>query len=254
MIRRFAAIAGELALGSVCAGCEGEPGLLCAECHAELHGPAGVIRSVPAGSQPAPTSGAPPAAVPVHLPVTAVAEYAGPVRDVILAHKERGRLGLARPLGDALATAVVALIEDVPGVLDEAPVALVPVPSTRSVVRQRGHDPLGRLARHSATVLRRVGYECAVVPALRHQRRVADQAGLGTEARHANLDHALTVRRSADTVLAGRLVVVVDDVITTGATLGEAARALTSAGHLPSGAAVIANTSGVLGADPTATR
>ena len=66
----------------------------------------------------------------------------------------------------------------------------------------------------------------ALVP----RRRVADQAGLGARARAVNLEHALAVRPRWATVVAGASCVVVDDVLTTGATLVEATRALRSGG------------------------
>lgn len=224
----MAAAAAELVLGSVCAGCSGAPGLICSDCRDVLHGPARLV-DVPAA----------------RLRVAAAAEYAGPARSAVLAHKEDGRLGLASPLGDAVATSVAALLESPGGcpTCGERAVALVPVPSTRPAVRRRGHDPLARTARRAATVLRRVGYDCTVVPALRHRRKVEDQAGLDAAARHANLASALEVRRLAGRLLTPRCVVVVDDVATTGATLAESSRALTVAGCPPCGAAVIAVTS-----------
>jgi predicted amidophosphoribosyltransferase len=164
--------------------------------------------------------------------------YGGPVRAAVLAHKEQGRLALARPLGDVLARAVAQLLTV--SKLDHRPVALVPAPSARAAIRQRGHDPLLRITRRAAIVLRRDGLDCAVVPALRHRRRVSDQAGLGQIARLANLHGSMIVRSGAATLLTGRSVVIVDDVVTTGATIGEAVRAVRRFGHDPCGAAVIA--------------
>jgi predicted amidophosphoribosyltransferase len=196
------------------------------------------------------------------IPVAAVAEYAGPPRGIVLSHKERARLALARPLGDALATSVVAVLESGAGcpLCGSRAVALVPVPSTRGAVRRRGHDPLARAGRRAAVLLRRVGYGCSVVPALRHRRAVADQAGLDAAARRENLASALGLRAQSTNLLAHRCVVLVDDVVTTGATLSEAARALRAYGIEPCGAAVIAATPrrgpsfGVLGAGRSSTR
>jgi len=76
------------------------------------------------------------------------------------------------------------------------------------------------------------------VPALEHRRRVADQAGLTATDRAANLTGALQARLD----LHGVRVIIVDDVVTTGATLAEAARALRAAGAEVLAAAVIAAT------------
>ncbi len=223
-LRRFVTTVADLALGSVCAGCAAAPGLLCDPCRAELARPAWLERTLPGD-----------------LRVAAVTIYGGVPRSVVLAHKERGRLALAGPLGDALAVAVAAVIE-AGGCArcGSRPVGLVPAPSARSAVRHRGHDPMLRVARRASTILRRAGHACLVVPAMRHRRRVSDQAGLGQAARLANLREALTVRGPSTRLLAGACVVVVDDVVTTGATLAESARALQAASLRPCGAAVVA--------------
>jgi predicted amidophosphoribosyltransferase len=75
---------------------------------------------------------------------------------------------------------------------------------------------------------------------LRAARTVEDQAGLSSRARSANLDHAFTV--AGRTNVRGLAVIVVDDIITTGSTASEAARALGAAGATVLGVAVIAAT------------
>ncbi|MGL5862887.1 MAG: ComF family protein, partial [Phycicoccus sp.] len=69
-----------------------------------------------------------------------------------------------------------------------------------------------------------------VAAVLRHTRRVADQAGLGRADRAANLAGALAVAPRKRRLVTGAVCLVVDDVVTTGATLTEAARALGAAG------------------------
>jgi predicted amidophosphoribosyltransferase len=238
----LAAAVAELAFGSVCAGCEGSPGLLCQDCRDRLRQPAALV-PVDVGAILR-QSTASDAVDFRKIPVAAVAEYAGPARGIVLGHKERARLALARPLGEALATSVVAMLESGAGcpMCGSRAIAIVPVPSARRAVRRRGHDPLARASRRAAVLLRRVGYDCAVVPTLRHRRAVADQAGLDAAARRANLASALDVRPVGLGLLAGRCVVLVDDVVTTGATLSEASRALAAAGIQPCGAGVIAAT------------
>lgn len=203
----------DLVLPTACEGC-GCPGReLCDTCRAELLAP-------PFGRHS-------PTPRPQGLPSLVVARsYDGVAKAVLLGHKERGRLRLVRPLGAALGGALLEL---------ELPpsTVLVPVPSSRAAVRARGHDHARRLATAAgrATGLR-------VVPLLVPARAVADQSGLDAAGRAANLAGALRLRRPVP----GVPVVVLDDVVTTGATLVEASRALTAGGALVLGAAAVAAT------------
>jgi predicted amidophosphoribosyltransferase len=166
----------------------------------------------------------------------AVAEYAGPVRSALLAHKEHGRLALGVPLGAALARAVQAAAGG------RRALVVVPAPSRRAAVRARGHDPTLRLARVAASLLRRQGYDVGVAPVLRMRRQVIDQSGLGAAQRAANLAGAVQVPSRLAVLVAGHAVIVVDDVITTGATLRESAHALRAAGATVPATAVVAAT------------
>ncbi|GAB7108802.1 ComF family protein [Streptomyces phaeofaciens JCM 4814] len=209
-----------LALPAECGGCGRARTVLCPECRAALGGTAPLrVRPVPE----------PPGLPAVH----AAARYADEVRAALLAHKERGVLALARPLGAALAGAVrVGLGEEGVGVGEGPPppppgtVLLVPVPSTPASTRSRGHDPARRIALAAAGELRRAGLAVRVAAVLRQRRAVADQAGLSAPERLDNLVGALAVVPGGARVLCGGPVVLVDDLMTTGASLAEAARAV----------------------------
>ncbi len=194
--------------------------MLCPPCRAALGG------AEPFRVRPVPE---PPGLPAVH----AAARYADEVRATLLAHKERGALALARPLGAALAGAVRAGVGvgevgwgEGEGPRTPGDLLLVPVPSTRATVRARGHDPARRIALAAAGELRRVGVPARVAAVLRQRRAVADQSGLGSRQRLDNLVGALTVVPGGARVLCGGPVVLVDDVVTTGASLAEAARAV----------------------------
>jgi predicted amidophosphoribosyltransferase len=214
----------DLVLGGVCAGCERPGRAVCPGCRAGFAGPPYV-----AWPEPVP----PGLAVP-----TAMTAYDGEVRAIVIAYKERGRYQLATVLGEALAGAVAGRL----AAAGLRAAWLCPVPTTPARVRARGHDPLGRLTAVCARRLRASGYDVRVTAALTVRRRLADQSGLDAEQRAANLAGAFGVRRNRAARLAGQPVVAVDDVLTTGATLAEACRALRAAGAPVVGCAVVAAT------------
>ncbi|MGF1432542.1 ComF family protein, partial [Kitasatospora sp. LaBMicrA B282] len=119
----------DLLLPADCAGCGAPHGQLCADCRALLAGLHG---------RPADPRAAPPGLPPLY----SCADYRDPLRPLLIAHKERGALPLATPLGAVLATAVrAALAAELRAPLPAGrPLLLVPVPSSRRAVRARGHD------------------------------------------------------------------------------------------------------------------
>jgi predicted amidophosphoribosyltransferase len=162
----------------------------------------------------------------------AAAPYDGPIRAALLAYKERGRRDLAGPLAALVARATRVAVASGPAPPDR--VVLVPVPSARSAVTARGGDHVLRLARRAAVA---TGLRVAR-DGLFLTRSVRDSAGLDIGERSANLAEAM----GAHPPLPGLSALVVDDIVTTGATLREARRALQAVGWPVVGAAVVAAT------------
>jgi len=213
----------DLVLGGSCAGCD-RPGIsLCSACRADL------ITATPFRAWPDP--------IPAGLrPPTATTPYSDVARRLILAHKEHARYALAKPLGQALARAVVLALGT------GRAVWLCPVPSSRSTVRLRGHDPLRRMTVAAARTLRGQGYDVRLADALTVVRRPADQAGLSAGQRAVNLAGAFATSSRWAERLTDQPVLLVDDVLTTGSTLAEACRAMETAGIGVLGCAVVAAT------------
>lgn len=204
----------DLALGAACVCCARPGRLLCRACDDALPFEARAVRPDPCPEGLA--------------PAFAAAEYADPVRRMILLHKERAVFALAGPLGRALVLPVLA------GMAAGGRTVLVPVPSRPAVVRTRGHDPMLRIARVAGRTLRAAGADAVVVPLLRQRDVVADQAGLTAQERAANLVDRMAVRpgrlRAIARSRARVTTVVCDDVLTTGSTAREAQRALEAVG------------------------
>ena len=223
---RLAAL--DLLLGGRCAGCDEPGGALCDGCRPAL-------APWPHVCWPDPLP--PGLLAPEPVPPWAGRAYVDPLRRLLVAYKERDRATLAGPLGTALAAVVErALLAEVPGTTG---VELVPVPSSRESIRRRGRDVVADLARVAAGRLRRRGLDARVSPRLTQVRAVADQAGLSADERAANLHEALATRGLGP---ARRAVVVVDDVLTTGATAAEAVRALRADSVATAAVAVVAAT------------
>jgi predicted amidophosphoribosyltransferase len=179
------------------------------------------------------------------LPVWVAGEYGSTLRRVVLAYKDEGRTDCAPVLAQMLRAVVRAALDEA---RDSARrrtweafgtwgtpsgrhrgVRLVTIPSTRAAHRSRGFRPVPLLVAHA-------GF--AFSPVIRLRRQTRDQVGLGEHARHANRAGSLTCRHRLD----GSMWLVVDDVVTTGSTLREAARALREAGGQVVGAACLAHT------------
>ncbi|MCL1899893.1 MAG: ComF family protein [Promicromonosporaceae bacterium] len=213
-----------------CAGCGRYDVVLCRSCRAHLRqAPRRVEQHAPRLDL---LDGCPP------LPVWALADYVGPLRSLVVAWKDRDRTDLDRPLADALGDAARTIKPEVRALAERASAErwlVVTAPSSAANRRARGRDHLRPLARAVAVNLG------ATPRAVLRRGRARDQVGLSLRGRGTNV--AVSVSPRARPLLAaGPNVVIVDDVLTTGATLAAARRALRAAGARVVGALVIAAT------------
>lgn len=179
--------------------------------------------------------------------IWAALSYEGAARHVIAAYKDGGRTDAGAALAVPLRAAIVAALAAVPPE-SRPPVAesgsaaargarrhsttgiqLVTIPSSQRAWRSRGYHPVDAL-------LHRAGLR--PFPALAQRGESLDQVGLGRTARAANKEHSLVARRPLDDTR----VILVDDIVTTGATLLEARRAVFAAGGTVVGMVALAET------------
>jgi ComF family protein len=212
----------DLAFPAACSGCgrEGDP--LCPAClpalDARLRLPGGTPIGMPA-DLPEPL-----------LQLEWCAPYAGPVRAALHDLKYSAERRLARPLGQAVARRWRRV--------GEGATMIVPVPVHADRERRRGYDQAALIA---AVAAEQLGLPC--VRALERERATIAQFELGREDRAANVAGAFRLRqtdRSAASLAAGRWILLVDDVVTTGATLAACATALEAAGALGVSAIAVA--------------
>lgn len=227
----WAAALADLVVPLECAGCGRPRERWCPACAAALSGaPLGVRTRAD-----------------LRVPVWATSRHTGPAARAVSAFKDRGRTDLARPFGAALAAAVDALRAD--GEIAEAeqrPTVLVPAPASARARRRRGFD-------HVRQVVDALAAELAgsvptgpvvVAPLLAVRGRVRDAAGLGAQARADNLSGRIRRRppgvplratpgapATVPALLAApATVLLVDDVVTTGATAAECVTVLQAGG------------------------
>ncbi len=237
----------DLLLPVTCAGCRREAaGLICGDCVAAL------AALTPRPVRPDPP---PPGLPPCH----AAGRYGGRLRELILTYKDRGRHALAGSLADTLAGVVQTAVPAPRSVL------LVPVPTTAKAVRQRRGDHMLRLARAAARRLRQDGRWVATARPVRALAR-PDSAGLSAADRVRLARRSLVPRRPAvpgwlrhaalppPGWLPHPAVVVVDDVITTGATVAAVCDVLAGMGRKVDAVAVLAATERRWRPDRPATR
>lgn len=195
----------DLILPLECGGCGAPSTRWCASCAAAL----GVGDDEPHLVTPRTDPG---------VPVFALGRHAGVRRRAIVAAKEKGRTDLVAPLAGALSGGLEHLLTW--GIIG-TPVTVVPAPTRRAAARRRGGDPVARIAMSAASGLPGV----RVVSALRLRPWVRDSVGLSGAARQRNIAGRVRLIKP----VAGE-VVLVDDIVTTGATAAESVRMLARTG------------------------
>lgn len=209
----------DIALPPVCAGCGTEGDALCARCRPAVRARV----ALPAGTPLGLTDGPPDPLLQLEW----CSPFAGTTRRALHALKYAGERRLAAPLGEAVAARWRHA-----GAGGEV---LVPVPVHAARRRERGYDQAELIAGVAASTL---GLPWR--PALVRVRATAPQFRLDRRHRARNVSEAFAVDPPARATIAGRWVVLVDDVVTTGATLCEAAHALLEAGATAVSAVTVA--------------
>lgn len=199
----------DLALPPRCPGCGAEGPPICARCLPQLE-----VRAASPPGTPLGLWGGPPSPL---LQLEWCAPFGGMVRRALHALKYGGEQRLAAPLGDAVARRWQRA-----GTGAEV---LVYVPVHEGRRRERGYDQAALLARAAARTLGRPW-----VPALVRDRATIPQYRLDRVHRASNLDGAFRVDPRSRSAVSGRWVLLVDDVVTTGATLSASAEALLASG------------------------
>jgi ComF family protein len=210
----------DLLLPPTCPGCGTEGEVLCGGCAAALWRRVQEPAGWPIGLD---------AAVPVGIvQLEWCASFAGPVRAALHELKYGGERRLAKPLGDALAARwrVAGRGGDL--------VTWVPVHPRRK--RERGFDQAEELAHQMGSIL-----GLASAPTVSRVAATTAQHGLGQQERLANLAGAFAVGPSGHAAVDGRWPILVDDVVTTGATLAACAAALRAAGAIGVSAIAVAH-------------
>ncbi len=173
----------------------------------------------------------------VLLPVVAAGVYREELAQALLSFKRHGQHQLKTALGRSLAGAVRAAAGEGPSI------ALVPVPTSSAAYMNRGFSPVHLLLAEASRQLPGIGVVNVLAKTGKGGLRLTGgQKGLDRGARAKRVRGSMEVRSRGRGRVEGRRCIIVDDVLTTGATLAEAARALHQAGAIVAGGVVLAAT------------
>lgn len=201
-----------------CAGCGKPDETLCETCTQALHTPV---------------------AYPLPNTLTghgiACGTYEGPVRHAILSWKDHNDTEIDTPLGDALTDLFDTTATHTTALLDTHPngLGIVPAPSTPHSTRRRGRRQLDPLAQTLATHCRTHGYpHTTVLPLLRTDNaRGKSVQTTGARDRMRRINGHVTIDKHIHAATPPMPLILLDDIVTTGATMGACAHTLTEAGY-----------------------
>ncbi|MFM8842706.1 MAG: ComF family protein [Actinomycetota bacterium] len=189
-----------LVFPSICVMCEELPGVICKKCDELWRSPATFTRFS-------------------LVPTSSVVAYSNQVSSVVLKAKEDRNRVARRLIAFNLYKSISLTTRQNP----VQPLLLLPIPSSRQAIRRRGESFLHPILEEVIHIAQAHSLDWKWQEILIHRQRVRDQAGLSSRERSLNVQGAFAVR---DQIYVDRPIIVVDDVITTGATLKNAILAL----------------------------
>lgn len=223
-MRALATSVFDLTLGRCCAGCDRPGSVLCASCAEALRPTVRLRRDVDLSD----------VVEDLRLPVVCALDYRGVVRRILFRYKDHG----IRQLAAAVAPALLASIEcaAVRAGVSSSTAVLVPMPTRRSSIRRRGFDATELVVRRASAHAEVAGVE----PMLRDIRSGGSAKKVGATERERGAIDAFCV--AARRLPPHAPVILIDDIVTTGATIREAASTLVIAGVHVVAVATIAGT------------
>ena len=220
---KFATELSDLVLARECIGCEELGTLLCSTCREKVNDRAHIMRDLRFDEL----------AEDLRIPLAIACRYGPPIAAMIYRYKDNQIPELANVLSKLLAGSIQKL-ESNESYRGQKPI-LIPIPSRKSSIRQRGFDPLVLISRH----LEHAGYPIAHW--LIDQRVAGRSKTLGSSDRKSAAYDAFRVRTIPDRYVRTPIpAIVIDDVATSGATFTAAVSQLLLCGVHVTGCAAIA--------------
>ena len=152
-----------------------------------------------------------------------VTKYDETTSPIILAAKESGNREAVKLIARSIASSISFAILNL-GIAQ--PVNLVTIPSQLSAIRRRGRDHINDLAQEVIIQLNQQNIDAICLPILKPIKKIKDQSDLNGLQRKENMSHAFIVKNSP---ISQSAVILIDDLVTTGASIQEGVRALSEA-------------------------